>query len=129
MAALDTPYCRYPIGKTRSCLLLSFLISSIILVLLTCRNYGIGVAKPLLFEFTRKSASSSRDSTVKLHPEYHTRRAATTIAHHWNITKGYRSPDGVHKQVYLIDGKTTSSIAIQFFLLTCFTRSISRTYN
>ncbi|PMD41239.1 multicopper oxidase [Hyaloscypha variabilis F] len=58
-----------------------------------------------MFELHQKPGSSSRDITIKLHPENHNRRAATTIVHYWNITKGYISPDGVHKKVYLINGQ------------------------
>jgi FtsP/CotA-like multicopper oxidase with cupredoxin domain len=40
---------------------------------------------------------------IRLHPEEHHSRPATTITHYWNITSGYRSPDGVRKLVYLIN--------------------------
>ncbi|KUJ18043.1 uncharacterized protein LY89DRAFT_696478 [Mollisia scopiformis] len=38
-----------------------------------------------------------------LHPEEHNSRFSKTIHLHWNITKGYRSPDGVRKLVYLVN--------------------------
>lgn len=40
---------------------------------------------------------------IRLHPEAHQSRLPTTITYHWNITSGYRSPDGVRKLVYLIN--------------------------
>ncbi|KAG5999529.1 hypothetical protein E4U43_002016 [Claviceps pusilla] len=40
-----------------------------------------------------------------LHPEQHIFRRPRTIALHWNITRGPRRPDGVLKQVYLINGQ------------------------
>lgn len=43
--------------------------------------------------------------SVFLHPEDHRNRRAETIAVEWNITKGERRPDGVLKQVYLINGQ------------------------
>lgn len=39
-----------------------------------------------------------------LHPEQHIFRRPRTIALNWNITRGSRRPDGVLKQVYLING-------------------------
>ena len=38
-----------------------------------------------------------------LHPERHINRETTTLQHRWRITKGLRRPDGVLKQVYLIN--------------------------
>ncbi|KHN99837.1 Multicopper oxidase family protein [Metarhizium album ARSEF 1941] len=46
----------------------------------------------------------SNDSNV-LHPEHHVHRAPTTIHLSWNITRETRSPDGVSKPVYLINGQ------------------------
>ena len=47
-------------------------------------------------------ASSGGDSYV-LHPEDHTNREATTLRYQWRITRGQRRPDGVLKEVYLIN--------------------------
>lgn len=40
---------------------------------------------------------------IQLYPEKHVARPPTTLIHHWNITSGYRSPDGVRKLVYLVN--------------------------
>lgn len=40
---------------------------------------------------------------IRLHPEYHVSRPPDTIIHYWNITTGFRSPDGVKKLVYLVN--------------------------
>lgn len=40
---------------------------------------------------------------IRLNPEEHRPRPPTTIVHYWNITSGYRSPDGARKLVYLIN--------------------------
>lgn len=40
---------------------------------------------------------------IPLHPEDHVSRPPKTITHHWNITSGIRSPDGVKKGVYLVN--------------------------
>ncbi|TVY18055.1 Laccase-1 [Lachnellula arida] len=41
---------------------------------------------------------------IQLHPYDHVSRASKTITHHWNITSGFRSPDGVKKPVFLVNG-------------------------
>ncbi|KAI1608769.1 putative laccase [Exophiala viscosa] len=43
------------------------------------------------------------DLRIILHPEDHVNRPPTTLVYDWTITKGYRTPDGVRKSVYLID--------------------------
>lgn len=42
---------------------------------------------------------------IELHPVEHAHRPATTQAFEWRITKDDRRPDGVRKQVYLINGE------------------------
>ena len=42
---------------------------------------------------------------IRLRPELHKQRAAQDIEHDWVITSGIRAPDGVQKEVYLINGK------------------------
>ena len=42
-----------------------------------------------------------------LHPHEHASRPPTTLVFNWTITSGLRSPDGVEKQVYLVNGKMT----------------------
>ncbi|KAE8443035.1 hypothetical protein EG329_002429 [Mollisiaceae sp. DMI_Dod_QoI] len=41
---------------------------------------------------------------IHLHPEDHVQRAPRTVTYYWNITAGFRSPDGVKKLVYLVNG-------------------------
>lgn len=53
----------------------------------------------------RHTTPVSRGHTIQLDPSRHVQRKPATITHHWNITKDYRSPDGVLKLVYLINGK------------------------
>ena len=43
-----------------------------------------------------------------LHPQKHASRPPTTLVFNWTITSGLRSPDGVEKQVYLVNGKVTT---------------------
>lgn len=41
----------------------------------------------------------------RLHAQEHVSRPSTTLVFRWNVTAGLRSPDGVEKRVYLINGK------------------------
>lgn len=41
----------------------------------------------------------------RLHAREHASRLPTTLVFSWNVTAGLRSPDGVEKRVYLINGK------------------------
>ncbi|KUJ20809.1 uncharacterized protein LY89DRAFT_611217 [Mollisia scopiformis] len=42
---------------------------------------------------------------IVLRPEEHVEREPKTVEYRWNITTGVRAPDGVTKQVYLINGE------------------------
>ncbi|KAH7400450.1 multicopper oxidase family protein [Cadophora sp. MPI-SDFR-AT-0126] len=58
--------------------------------------------------FTSEATSDESNPTgrklgIELHPEDHVSRHPTTITHHWNITSGVRYPDGVRKEVYLVN--------------------------
>ncbi|EME87500.1 uncharacterized protein MYCFIDRAFT_184514 [Pseudocercospora fijiensis CIRAD86] len=44
------------------------------------------------------------DATINLHPEEHILREARTIELEWNITRAIIRPDGVAKEVYLVNG-------------------------
>ncbi|KAK4508801.1 hypothetical protein PRZ48_002540 [Zasmidium cellare] len=50
-------------------------------------------------------AVEPNDFSIRLHPEQHIHRDPETIGLEWNITKGVARPDGVAKEVYLIDGQ------------------------
>lgn len=61
-----------------------------------------------LHPFTKNAAGISASSLmlgIELHPEDHVSRGPVEIVHHWNITSGFRSPDGVRKRVYLVNGE------------------------
>ncbi|KAG6045084.1 hypothetical protein E4U39_002735 [Claviceps sp. Clav50 group G5] len=47
----------------------------------------------------------SHDGDIVLHPEQHVYREPKKIRIDWNITKEMRSPDGVVKSIYLINGQ------------------------
>jgi FtsP/CotA-like multicopper oxidase with cupredoxin domain len=59
---------------------------------------------------TVSSSSHNADSLermlgIELHPEHHVYRAPKTIAQDWVVTSGVRYPDGVKKDVYLVNGE------------------------
>lgn len=41
---------------------------------------------------------------IPLHPHLHSNRIAKTLRFDWTVTTGIRTPDGVEKQVYLVNG-------------------------
>jgi hypothetical protein len=51
-------------------------------------------------------ASRNDSVEINLHPEEHIFRDPTTIRHIWNITSSRVAPDGVSKDVFLINGKS-----------------------
>lgn len=56
---------------------------------------------PIQFE------SHHSEDRFALHPEDHVLRQPSTRYLDWYITSGFRRPDGVLKEVYLINGKVT----------------------
>ncbi|RDW68218.1 hypothetical protein BP5796_08875 [Coleophoma crateriformis] len=61
-----------------------------------------GSGKDNLFQSTR--VTSGETVGILLHPEDHVHRKPQTLNYDWVVTSGVRSPDGVQKQVYLING-------------------------
>lgn len=53
----------------------------------------------------RGEHGSFQPLSMELHPERHVFRDPETIIFRWNISSGIRSPDGVRKQVYLVNGQ------------------------
>lgn len=49
---------------------------------------------------------------IKLHPEDHVYRPPVTQHLNWRITSGLRRPDGVLKQIYLINGAGIVSLSL-----------------
>ncbi|KIX09093.1 uncharacterized protein Z518_00171 [Rhinocladiella mackenziei CBS 650.93] len=47
----------------------------------------------------------SEEIGIVLHPEDYTNRSPTTLVYDWEVTKRYRFPDGVRKEVYLINNR------------------------
>lgn len=47
---------------------------------------------------------TKKDPVIVLHPEDHTHRESQTIHLSWNITKGRIAPDGVSRDVIMING-------------------------
>jgi hypothetical protein len=56
--------------------------------------------------------SPHRDLKLLLHPEDHVSRDPVNIHFSWNITKAIIAPNGVRKDVFLINSKTNYNIAL-----------------
>ncbi|KAK2612625.1 hypothetical protein QQS21_001397 [Conoideocrella luteorostrata] len=50
------------------------------------------------------SSPPPKQLAIALYPENHAFRDAKTLEFHWNVTLGKKSPDGVEKAVYLVNG-------------------------
>ncbi|KAF8854167.1 hypothetical protein BDZ45DRAFT_716300 [Acephala macrosclerotiorum] len=100
--ACDNTWPRKRLGRAATSVLLLLLLSSTALFILTYQKYW-NLRPALLSNLTNGHTESTRDLGITLHPEDHSHRAPTTITRKWNITKGYRYPDGVRKLVYLIN--------------------------
>lgn len=106
MAASCAAWLRQRLSNAALCILLLLLFSSTALFIVTYQKYWTfhQILLPVLdHEYTR----NSRDFSITLLPEKHNRRDPTTIFYYWNITKGYRTPDGVRKLVYLVNGRAS----------------------
>lgn len=62
------------------------------------------------------AAIPNHQLAIRLHPEIHSTRSPTTLTFDWNITTAIKSPDGVEKQVYLVNGKDSSVISHHIML-------------
>ncbi|KAL7936532.1 multicopper oxidase [Trichoderma chlorosporum] len=65
----------------------------------------LGVLAVLLFAMNRHVAPLDDQLAIPLHPTEHSTRDPTTLTVDWHVTLGTRAPDGVEKQVYLINGQ------------------------
>lgn len=61
----------------------------------------------IIYHALEQSSETGQDTPLgyRLHAQEHTSRPPKTLIYNWNITAGFRSPDGVEKRVYLINGK------------------------
>ncbi|KAL6825782.1 multicopper oxidase [Trichoderma sp. SZMC 28015] len=65
----------------------------------------LGTLAVLLFAMNRHVAPLDDQLAIPLHPTEHSTRDPTTLTFDWHVTLGVRAPDGVEKQVYLINGQ------------------------
>ncbi|EGX88248.1 ferro-O2-oxidoreductase [Cordyceps militaris CM01] len=54
---------------------------------------------------TAKQPQTRDQVAIPLHPHIHSSRGAKTLRFDWTVTTGLRSPDGVEKLVYLVNGE------------------------
>jgi len=69
------------------------------------RSHSFSSALSFLHHNDGESGRPEKMLGIELHPEDHVFRQRRTITHHWTITSGLRSPDGVKKEVYLVNGQ------------------------
>ncbi|RDW65066.1 hypothetical protein BP6252_10717 [Coleophoma cylindrospora] len=83
--------------------LVIFALTASVISLWTTFNRQVdGSGKDNLFQSTR--VTSGETVGIRLHPEDHVYRKPQTRNYNWVVTSGVRSPDGVQKEVYLING-------------------------
>lgn len=87
--------------------LAALLVSSLLVITLTYGTARFGL--PVDFRLPTADHQNEHNSVmdhlaITLHPGDHVLRGPEIVSFRWNITKGYRSPDGVKKLVYLING-------------------------
>jgi hypothetical protein len=67
----------------------------------------LGSLLVLLFALNRHASGAPLDDSqlaIPLHPTEHSTRDPTTLTFDWHVTLGTKAPDGVEKEVYLING-------------------------
>lgn len=77
-----------------------------------------GPLTPLGVPGQRSSEEIATRPQIELHPENHVYREPATQYLGWRVTTGHRRPDGVLKQVYLINGQLNDSLAPRIVDLT-----------
>lgn len=74
--------------------------------------------------FIHRTINTTNDDgpqlAIRLHPEVHAIRKPRTLTFDWNITIGKASPDGVEKEIYLINSELllSSCLFCNFILAT-----------
>jgi FtsP/CotA-like multicopper oxidase with cupredoxin domain len=86
---------------------ISIIFAVVFLVLILFISFKTLSVTPLTQSKSSNFQPGSSDGTlgIVLHPETHAHRPPHDITQHWNITSDFRSPDGVKKEVYLINGE------------------------
>ncbi|KIN08639.1 multicopper oxidase [Oidiodendron maius Zn] len=83
----------------------ALLLSSLLLFTLTYGGSHFGLQAVFQFhgQGSQEESDYGADLAIALHRDEHALREPRIVSHHWKVTKGYRSPDGVRKLVYLIN--------------------------
>ena len=90
---------------TRDILALCFLV----LCAISASYTSLGRSLPNLIFWKTAYGSTPQRLGIVLSPEKHTLRDAHNISLQWNITAGFREPDGVKKRVFLVNGNSSDS--------------------
>jgi hypothetical protein len=102
--------------------LAALLLSSLVVITLTYGTSRFGQNPDFRIPITGSQdqhASVSEDLAIPLHPAEHALREPEVLSLRWKITKGYRSPDGVKKLVYLINGTHIGRCSNVSALMSC----------
>lgn len=98
---MQTGGVRWPSLRT---IILSVL-SLLLIVVFTATSRAFTSSTTIWDSINQSTAPHPRSLNVRLHPEAHTKRDATTQHLYWRLTSGYRSPDGARKRVYLLNDR------------------------
>ncbi|KAG5939386.1 hypothetical protein E4U59_003137 [Claviceps monticola] len=89
-----------------TCIALLCLVGFRPIVYNTRKNEVLALTRPIsTFTANAVDTDSSLDAVIVLHPEQHVYREPKKISVDWNVTKEMRSPDGVVKSIYFINGQ------------------------
>ncbi|KIW27417.1 uncharacterized protein PV07_07155 [Cladophialophora immunda] len=103
---LEAPSREFKTARLFSGLLLFLLVSALLLDQLGGGSWLLKrIQNPLREHGMQHQTQTAGDIATKLHPDAHIGRPPTTLTFDWEVTKSYRYPDGVRKEVYLINGQ------------------------
>ncbi|KIX96822.1 uncharacterized protein Z520_07542 [Fonsecaea multimorphosa CBS 102226] len=105
-APLQAPSWGFRTAGFISGLVLLLIVSAVLLNRLAKDSLLLrGLQKTLWGPGLQDQTQTAGDIAIRLHPDNHIGRPPTTLTFSWEITKGFRYPDGVRKEVYLINGQ------------------------
>jgi hypothetical protein len=92
-----------PVSLVLSILVLAVIVFASSDTLLRSSHLSLNIFN--FFHLGGDGAGSSHKIGIELNPTNHVFRTSKKISHDWTITKGFLSPDGVRKEVYLVNGE------------------------
>ena len=77
----------------------------LVLCALAALYSSLGRGLPNLIFWKTSHGGAAKTIGILLSPDKHIHRDAYNISLQWNISSGFREPDGVKKRVYLVNGR------------------------